>query len=123
MKKNITFVIAILLMCNLVILPSCFPADPTVGSLTVQVLDFYSGLPIVNEKVYLATSYANMQQGIYCAYTWTDLFGNAFFPEILPAVYWFDTQDWQDWGAIQTYAGIDQYTYLYVNDPLKKLKE
>lgn len=115
--------VAVLLMCTLVFLPSCFPADPTVGSLTVKVLDFYTGLPVINEKVLIATSYASMQHGIYYAATWTDLNGNAWFSEIPPAVYWYDTQTWQDWGAIQTYAGIDQYAYLYVNDPYKKTKD
>jgi len=123
MKKKIPFVVAILLLCNLVFLPSCNPADPTFGSLTIKVRDFYTGLPIINEKIYIATSYINMQQGIYFATTWTDLNGNAFFPEISPAVYWYDTQTWEDWGAIQTYAGIDQYAYLHVNDPIKKTKK
>jgi len=122
MKKNIQFVVAVLLMSNLVFLPSCFPADPTLGSLTVKVLDFYTGLPVVNEKVYIATSYANMQHGIYYCTSCTDLNGNAFFGEIPPSVYWYDTHTWQDWGAIQTYAGIDQYAHLYVNDPFKKAK-
>jgi|GEM_PF-343162 len=120
MKKHIPFVVAVLLMCHLVFLPSCFPADPIVGSLTVKVLDFYTGLPVISEKVYIATSYTNMQQGNYYAVTMTDLNGNAFFGEIPPLVYYYDTETWQDWGAIQTYAGIDQYAYLYVNDPIKK---
>ena len=123
MKKNVHFVVAVLLMCHLIFLPSCFPADPTAGSLTVKVLDFYTGTPVINEKVYLATSYANMQRGIYFTTAYTDLNGSAFFPEILPAIYWYDTEEWEDWGAVQTYAGIDQYAYLYVNDPYKKTKK
>ena len=120
MKKYLPFIFAIFLTGNLMLLPSCFPADPTLGSLSVKVLDYVTGNPIIGEKVYLATSYANMQKGDYYAVTWTDQNGYAFFPEIPPAFYWYDTATWEDWGAIQTYAGIDQYAYLYVNDPHSK---
>jgi len=117
MKKYLPFIFAIFLTGNLMLLPSCFPSDPTVGTLAVQVLDYYTGNPIIGEKFYLATSYTDLQKGNYYAITWTDQNGWAFFPDLLPMVYYYDTYTWEDWGAIQTYAGISQYAYLYVNDP------
>jgi len=123
MKKRIYFLSAMILLCGLIISPGCTKNDSTTGSLTIYISDFYSGLPIVNEQVYLATSYANMQQGIYYATGWTDFNGMAYFGEISPATFWYDTQDWQDWGAVRTFAGVDQYVFLYVNTPAKKAKK
>jgi len=120
MKKIVPAIFALMLISITFISPSCTPKDPTVGSLSVYVLDFYTGFPVANEQVYLATSYINMQKGGYYAVTWTDLTGRAYFGDLPPAYYWFDTYDWQDWGAVQTYAGHDQYVYLYVNVSQKK---
>jgi hypothetical protein len=117
MKKHIPFIVALFLMSNLLLLPSCFPDDPTVGTLAVQVVDYYTGVPLIGEKFFIATSYENLKKGDYYAITWTDQNGWAFFADLPPAVYYYDTATWEDWGAIQTYAGISQYAYLFVNDP------
>lgn len=119
MKKRFFFLFSLILLSGIVFSPGC-TKNETTGTLSIYVSDFYTGLPIINEQVFLATSYANMQQGIYYATAFTDYNGMAFFGGISPAFYWYDTQDWQDWGAVKTVAGIDQYVFLYVNTPVKK---
>jgi len=120
MKKSIHLLFAAFLLCGLIASSGCKKSDATTGTLTLYVTDFYTGLPIVNEQVYLATSYANMQQGIYFATAWTDLNGVAYFGELPPLTLWYDTQHWQNWGAIRIFAGVDQYVFLYVNFQGKK---
>jgi len=119
MKKSMLIFFAFIMLSGVVFSPSC-TKNETTGTLTIYVSDFFTGLPIINEQVYLATSYANMQQGVYVATGWTDYNGMVFFGGISPATYWYDTQDWQDWGAVRTFAGVDQYVFLYVNTPAKK---
>jgi hypothetical protein len=37
--------------------------------------------------------------------------------ELSPTVYWYDTADWEDFGAAQVYAGIEHFVILWVNTP------
>lgn len=120
MKKRFLLLFTLLLLSGIVFSPGCKKTEATTGTISVYVLDFFSGFPMVNEKVYIATSYSNLQQGIYFATAWTDFNGRAFFGEITPGIYYYDTYSWQDWGAVRAFAGIDQYVVLYVNTPAKK---
>jgi hypothetical protein len=37
--------------------------------------------------------------------------------ELSPTMYWYDTADWEDFGAAQVYAGIEHFVILWVNTP------
>ena len=120
--KKILSIFAGILMTGLILFPGCAEEKITWGTLSVTVLDFYTGLPINNEQVYLATSFTNMKQGIYFRDAWTNALGTVYFTNLSPLVYYYDTKNWQDWGAAQVYAGYDHYVYLFVNTPADKKK-
>ena len=116
--KSILF--TVLLFSSMVIIPSCSTyEDPTTGILTITVMTT-TGEVVVGEEVFLATSYQNLQAGIYVARGWTDIDGQIWFADLLPMVYWYDTVDWEDYGASQVYAGIEHYVILWVNTPQPK---
>jgi hypothetical protein len=38
--------------------------------------------------------------------------------DLIPGYYWFGVPGWKNFGAVQVYAGIDQYVYLLLNAPV-----
>ncbi|MBE0646682.1 MAG: hypothetical protein IH596_02740 [Bacteroidales bacterium] len=116
MRKLFVLMSGLLLLGSLVILPSCSSEDATVGILVIQVMTS-DGNVLVGEPVYLATSYQNLQSKNYVASGWTDQYGEVLFMDLTPLEYWYDTEHWEDYGAVQTYAGIEQFVTLWVNTP------
>lgn len=115
-RKPVLFWISILLVSGFLCLPSCSTEDPTTGILNITVLDTW-GFPVAFEQVYLATSHQNLKEGIYVSSGWTNEFGQIAFYGLIPIVYWYDTEHWEDYGANQVYAGIEDYVFLWVNTP------
>jgi len=122
MKRKLSMIFTVVTLCSLVFTPSCTVKDPTFGNLTVAVYNPATGLYIANEQVYLATSLADLQNGIYIKTGWTDFNGLIYFGELAPGYYYYDTYDWEDYGGSMVYAGSDYYVTLSVNTPrpLKK---
>jgi hypothetical protein len=116
MKRILTGILAILVTAGLLITPSCTTEDPTTGILVITVMNEFGEL-IVGEEVFLATSYQNLKNKIYVVSAWTDDTGEAFFANLAPGYYWYDTANWEDYGATQVYAGIEHYVILWVNTP------
>lgn len=116
MKKLFIILSGFLFFASIVMLPSCSSEEATVGILVIRVMDTDGNL-IVGEQVYLATSHQNMKSGNYISNQWTDEDGEVLFMSLPPFYYWYDTENWEDYGAVQTYAGIEQFVTLWVNTP------
>jgi len=116
MKKWIIVTISLLLFTLAATLPSCTEDQPTDGILVIQVVDT-NGVAIIGEQVYLATSLANLQNGIYISNNWTNDNGVVWFSNLLPLHYWYDTEHWEDYGGAQVWAGIEHIVTLRVNTP------
>ncbi|MFH1297888.1 MAG: hypothetical protein ABIJ04_11570 [Bacteroidota bacterium] len=116
MKKWFVLLSGILLFASIVMLPSCSSEEATVGILVIKVMDT-NGNVVVGEQVYLATSYQNLQTGNYIGNKWTDQNGEVLFMDLTPIYYWYDTEHWEDYGAVQVYAGIEHFVILWVNTP------
>ncbi|TSA25733.1 MAG: carboxypeptidase regulatory-like domain-containing protein [Bacteroidetes bacterium] len=116
MKKWIVLFSGFLLFASIVLFPSCSTKEATTGLLIIKVMDS-NGEVVVGEQVYLATSYQNLQSGTYIGNKWTDQNGNVLFTDLVPGVYWYDTEHWEDYGAVQVYAGFDHMVILWVNTP------
>ena len=84
--------------------------------LTLRVLNPDIG-PVPWETVYLATSLENLQAHAYAEQLVTNEDGYAKFDSLAPGVYWYDTEHWEDFGAVGVYLGIDTKAVLWVNTP------
>jgi len=116
MKKWIFLFLGVALAGSLTFLPSCTTEQPTTGILVIQVVDT-NGYAIASEQVYLATSLQNLKSGNYFTEQWTNEKGIVVFSDLLPLNYWYDTRDWEDYGAAQVWAGIEHIVTLTVNTP------
>lgn len=116
MKKLLVLLSGLFLMTVIVFMPSCSTEEPTAGILVIKVMDS-NGDIIVNEQVMLAASFQDLQEGNYLGNAWTDLNGEVLFMDLAPRFYWYDTENWEDYGAAQVYAGIEHFVILWVNTP------
>ncbi len=116
MKKLFILLSGFLFFVSIVMLPSCSSEEATVGILVIKVMDT-DGNIVIGEQVYIATSYQNLKAGNYVSNQWTDQDGTVLFMDLTPVVYWYDTEHWEDYGAVQVYAGIEQFVTLWVNTP------
>lgn len=116
MKKTIGVLFSLAFLSTMVFFPSCNTKDPTVGNLHLTVIDSL-GNPVPAVLAAISTSRQNEVQGIYSNTGWTDNSGNVKFFDLLPGYYWYGVPGWKNFGAVQVYAGIDQYVYLLLNAP------
>lgn len=114
MKKLFALMTGVLLFSSILILPSCNSEEPTIGILVISVIDT-TNTPVANEQVYLAASYEDMIAKNYLGSKWTNQEGIVTFINLPPLIYWYDTEHFENWGAIQVYAGIEQLVTLRVN--------
>ena len=117
MKTKLLLIIPLFLFAGLIILPSCNTPEPATGNLFITVYNPGTGSLVVNEQVYLATSYYNLTHGIYLRTAWTNIAGQVYFGDLDPGYYYYDTEHWEDYGGTLLYAGFDFYVHLYVNTP------
>jgi len=114
MKKTTGVFITLIFISIMVFLSSCNKKDPTTGNLHLTVIDSV-GTPMVSVMAAISTSRQNELQGIYTNTGWTDGSGNVTFVNLLPGYYWYGVPGWKNFGAVQVYAGLDQYVYLLMN--------
>ena len=103
-----------------VLFTGCNSKNATTGTLTIMVVDYANNVVIPNELVYIATSYTNLQNHVWMNSLYTDANGKVFFHDLSPIITFYDTEHWENYGAMQVYAGIDQTAILYVNTPVTK---
>jgi hypothetical protein len=120
MRKSFFLIFSTLTFCGLILFAGCNSKNATTGTITITVLDYRTNLPIPNELVYIATGYNNLKNHVWINSIYTDVNGKAFFHDLSPIVIFYDTEHWENYGAIQVYAGIDQSVILYVNTPALK---
>jgi hypothetical protein len=116
MKRNSLLIITSLLVAGALWLASCSDKEPEVGMLTINVINPQSG-PVPWEWVYLATSLENLQNKVYADQAQTTEQGWVKFDTLTPGIYWYDTEHWEDYGAVGVYLGIDTRAVLWVNTP------
>jgi hypothetical protein len=101
----------------MVFFTSCNTKDATTGNLHLTVIDSL-GAPLSSMMAAIATSRQNEIQGIYSNTGWTDASGNVKFMDLLPGYYWYGVPGWKNYGAVEVYAGLDQYVFLMLNIPI-----
>jgi hypothetical protein len=116
MKKTIGVLFSLAFLSTMVFFPSCNTKDATVGILHLTVIDSI-GTPLSSQMVALSKSRENGIQGIYSNTGWTDAAGYVTFINLPPGYYWYGVPGYKDYGAVEVYAGLDQYVYLTVNTP------
>lgn len=117
MRKGYFGIIIMFAVFVLVLFPRCSSKNPTTGSLKVTVLNYQTNQPVVNELLYIASSYDNLKNKVYLNSLYTDANGQVMFHDLTPMLVYYDTQTWDNYGATQVYAGIDMHALLYVNTP------
>jgi hypothetical protein len=121
MNKRFFSIFGAIAFWSLILFSGCDSKNATTGTITIQVIDYKTNLPIPNELIYIASSYANLKKHIWLNQQYSDANGKAFFRDLTPMVLYYDTEHWENYGAAQIYAGIDQSVLLYVNElPLLK---
>ncbi|MCX6242947.1 MAG: hypothetical protein NTX43_14180 [Bacteroidetes bacterium] len=118
MRKYIFITISSLTFSCLVLFSGCNTKSPTTGTLTVIVYDYKTNTIVPNELVYIASSYQNLRNHIWINSLYTDANGRAYFHDLAPILTFYDTEHWENYGAMQVYAGIDQTALLFVDNPL-----
>jgi hypothetical protein len=116
MKKSIGVLFILAFLSSMVFFPSCNTKDATTGILHITVIDSV-GTPVASVQTAISTSRQNEINGIYTNTGWTDASGYVTFIDLLPGYYWYKVPGWKDYGAIEVYAGLDQYVFLTLNSP------
>jgi hypothetical protein len=115
MKKKLLFLITLILFCGIMVTPSCKTEDPTFGTLTITVFDPATGAVMPNLKINIAKSLAELQSGTFFRSSWTDSKGQVYFGDLAPAYYYYGADGFDDFGALQIYAGNDFNVHFYPN--------
>jgi hypothetical protein len=118
MKRTIKVFLALLLFSSAFLFFSCAGKQATTGTLTVIVMGKDSIIP-TNETtpIYLASSKANLDNKIYAASGWLDANSSKIFRNLTPNYYWYRIGGWDNYGASEVFAGIDETVILWVNTP------
>lgn len=116
MKRFAALILVFLTLSALPVFNACTKEAQTPGMLTLRVMHFENG-PVPWEKVYLATSLENLQAGVYFQEAMTSETGYCKFDTLQPGLYWYDTEHWEDFGAVEVYLNIDSHAVLWVNTP------
>ncbi len=118
MNKGFFIVLSAVAFSWLILFSGCNSKNATTGTLTIQVIDYATDTPVTNQLVYIATSYGNLKNHIWVGSLYTDGNGKAFFHDLPPVLTFYDTERWENYGANQVYAGIDENAILFVNTPV-----
>lgn len=115
MKKSAVIWIALLTIGAALAFSGCVKEPRTPGMLTVRVIN--DTTPVPWERVYLATSLENMKAQVYFQEAMTSETGYAKFDSLEPGLYWYDTEHWDNFGAVEIYYNIDTHVILRVTNP------
>ncbi len=116
MKRFVMHMFALAFVGGALFLASCTKTEQTNGMLTLRVMQPVSQ-PVPWEEVYIAKSLENLEAHIYFDSGQTNVEGYVKFDSLSPGVYWYDTRNWEDYGAVEVYLDIDTHAVLWVNTP------
>jgi hypothetical protein len=95
---------------------SCTGKEATTGTLTIVAQAKDSIIP-ANTPIYLASSKANLDNKVYAASGWLDANSSKIFRDLTPNYYWYRIGGWDNYGASEVLAGVDETVILWVNTP------
>jgi hypothetical protein len=116
MKRIALKICALLMVSFSTLFVSCTKEVQTPGMLTIRVISSQYGA-VAWENVHLATSVANLQAHAYLQTAMTSDSGYVKFDSLAPGMYWYGTEHWDDYGAVDVYYNIDTHVVLWVNTP------
>ena len=122
MKRTFKVFLAFVMFSGIFILNSCKGKEATTGTLTITAMT-NNGAPSIAPgpvPVYLATSKSNLDNHIYVATGYLNSSGSVIFRGLTPNNYWYGVYGWNDSGASDVLAGIDESVYLWLNSPSQK---
>jgi hypothetical protein len=120
MKKVIIWIGGLAFLCAIIISTACSgEKDPTTGNLHIAIVDSNNS-PVRSIEVIIATTWADVSNGVSLATGWTNDDGKVVFYDLGPTYYWFGVRGWKDYGAAQVYAAQDHYVTLQLNRPASK---
>jgi len=121
MKRQIIAFLALILITGSFIFSSCAGKVATTGTLTVTAMSKDSTFTTPKAvAIYLATSKYNLDNHVYAATGYLNTSGSNIFRDLLPKNYWYKVEGWDDCGAIEVFAGLDESVILWLNTPSKK---
>jgi len=123
MKSPIRFFLSVIFLSGVFFLFSCKGKEATTGTLSITAMTTNGVLP-TNPPVtiYLATSKSNLDNKIYVSTGYLNSGGSIIFRDLLPKYYWYKVEGWDDYGASDVYAGIDESVILWLNSPSSPTK-
>jgi hypothetical protein len=116
MKRIAIIICTFMLVSVSTMFVSCTKEVQTPGMLTIRVISPQFG-PVQWETVYLASSSQNLQAHVYLQTGMTSDSGYVKFDSLTPGLYWFDTEHWENYGAVDVFYNIDTRAVLWVNTP------
>ena len=123
MKRSFAVFLALILLFGAFFFPSCKGKEATVGTLSITVRTSTGVVSTANPvAIYLATSKDNLDNKVYVATGWLSGNGSYIFRDLAPRFYWYQADGWNDYGATDVYAGIDESVILWLNSPSSSKK-
>jgi hypothetical protein len=117
MKNTFRIFFALLVFSSAFFFISCAGKQATTGTLTIIALAKDSIIP-ANTPIHLASSKENLDNKIYVASGWLDSNASKIFRDLAPKYYWFRVEGWDNYGASEVFAGVDETVILWLNTPI-----
>ena len=121
MKRKFKVFLALMLFSSAFFFFSCAGKQATTGTLTIIAMAKDSIIP-ANTPIYLATSKANLDNNIYASTGWLDANASKIFRDLSPKYYWFKVNGWDNYGASEVFAGVDETVILWLTTPYQSGK-
>ena len=116
MKRTIRAFLALIMISSAFFFISCTGKEATTGTLTIVAQAKDSIIP-ANTPIYFASSKANLDNKVYAASGWLDANSSKIFRDLTPNYYWYRIGGWDNYGASEVLAGVDETVILWVNTP------
>jgi hypothetical protein len=118
MKRSFQTFLVLILLSGAFYFSSCKGKDATTGTLSITAMTSTGAVSTTTPVgIHLATSKANLDNNVYVATGWLNANGSYIFRDLTPKFYWYNVDGWNDYGASDVYAGIDESVILWLNSP------
>lgn len=113
MKKYALY--SVMILAVVFMLSACKDEEPTMGTLSVVVMDS-TGVSVPNLQVNLARTSEDLKNHIYIESAYSNNMGAVMFHNLSSDVYWYSASGWDDYGSAKIFTGIDLYAVLWLNN-------